>query len=139
MSKYINEIVSLRGEGRVMPAKRMPRESIVQQQFKEESDVNTIVRRFGMTPNLPKQVAEGVYGDFTGISSYEDALAQMRRAEEGFAKLDPRVRERFDNDPGRLVSFVQNSSLEEFKAVFDPQPVAPAVAGAVVPPVEPAG
>lgn len=138
MSRYVNEIVSLRAPGERMPAKVMPPESVTQQSFKEEVDVNTIVRRFGMNAGIPKGVAEGVYGDFTGISSYEDAVAQIDRAHSGFMRLPPEVRERFANDPGRLVQFAGSASLEEFKAVFDAPPVAPAAAPVVAPAVEPA-
>lgn len=93
-------------------------ESLVQQQFLEESDVNTIVRRFGLAPSVHADVAGGVYGDFTGIEDYQGAIAAIQRAEDGFMRLPPQVREKFDNDPGRLISMAHSMSEDQFLSVF---------------------
>jgi len=95
-------------------------ETLVQQHLKDEVDINTIVRRFGLTRDMPAGAAGGVYGDFTGISDYDGALEAIRRAREGFMVLPPEVRERFGNDPGRLIRFAQESSPEAFDAAMKP-------------------
>jgi len=108
-------------------------ESIVQQQFRDECDVNVIVRRFGGVP--PVQNEGGVYADFTGISDYETALERVRRAQEDFMKLDPKVRERYDNDPARFLNAaaaMSEGELDELSRAA--APVAP-----VPTPVDPAG
>jgi len=91
------------------------RVTIVQQQFIDEVDINTIVRRFGLTREMPSGVEGGVYGDFTGISDYESALAAVERAQEGFMTLDPEVREKFANDPGQYLAHVAGMSDEELE------------------------
>lgn len=88
--------------------------TVVQQHFQDEVDVNTIVRRFGLTREMPAGVAGGVYGDFTDISDYDSALARIRRADEGFMTLPPEVRERFGNDPSLLVRAASELSEAEF-------------------------
>lgn len=108
----------------------------VQQQFAQEVDINTIVRRYGITGELPFGNAGGVYGDFTGISDYASAVAAIQRAEEGFMTLPPEIRERFDNDPGALWQFAQGVSEEDFSAAVMPAAVPPPGFGDSPPPVE---
>lgn len=89
------------------------RESLVQQQFANEVDINTIIRRFGISRVMPSGAAGGVYGDFTGIVDYESAKAAIERAESGFLALPPDVRERFQNDPGVYLEHVDSLTDDE--------------------------
>lgn len=112
-------------------------ESLVQQQFRTECDVNTIVRRFGMVGSEALVGPQGVYGDFTGISDYESAVEAVNRAQAGFMALPAVVRERFGNDPARFLDWSGGRSLEEIAAGLS-EPAAP-VAPAPVPAVGPEG
>lgn len=98
--------------------------SLVQQHLVDEVDINTIVRRFGVTGHLPAGVPGGVFGDFSGVVDYEDAVAKVDRAREGFMTLPAEVRERFGNDPGRLVGFAQNVPEEMLHAELGLAPIA---------------
>lgn len=82
--------------------------SRAQQSFKEECDINEIVRRFGVTGQLPENVRVPQSGDFTGISDYQSALNAVIAAEDAFMELPAIVRERFDNDPQSLLEFVSD-------------------------------
>lgn len=75
-------------------------DSKVQQQFRNDCDPNTIVRRFGVTGQLGQVDLSGaaMYGDFTGINDLESALDRMERVNQTFMALPPEVRERFGND-----------------------------------------
>lgn len=95
--------------------------SLTQQQFAEETDINTIARRFGLTGELPAWRPEGVYGDFSGILDFESAVDRIARAREGFMRLPPEFRERFANDPGRLAREAAGLSQEEFNALVSPK------------------
>lgn len=109
-------------------------ETIVQQHFAEEVDINTIVRRFGMTAAMPAGVPGGIFGDFTGVTDYESAVAAIDRAKSGFMALPPDVRERFGNNPGNLIEYAQGVSLEDLEVDLRGEvPVVPPV----VPPVAP--
>lgn len=79
--------------------------SLAVQSQKEESDINTIVRRFGLTGQLPSNVRMPQYGDFTGIQSYQDALNAVLEAQNSFMTLPAHVRERFGHDPEKFVQF----------------------------------
>jgi len=85
-----------------------PEESVVQQQFAEECDINTIVRRFGLTGELPNGVAMPMVGDFTAVTDFQSAMNVVRQAEEAFMTLPGEVRARFVNDPQRVLQFLED-------------------------------
>lgn len=83
--------------------------SLAQQQFKEESDINTIVARFGISGIMPENFGMPASADFTNaITSYHEALNMVRMADEEFQSLPAYLRERFANDPQNLMDFVEN-------------------------------
>ena len=69
------------------------------QSQKEEADINTIVRNFGLTGVLPVGVRVPQYGDFTGTGDYRDCVEAVRAAQESFDKLPATLRAELDNDP----------------------------------------
>lgn len=85
--------------------------SLTVQDAAEDADVNTIARRFGLTgdPSL-LNVRAPTYGDFTGVTTYQDALTALQSAQASFSALPAEVRERFRNDPGAFVAFCSDSS-----------------------------
>lgn len=100
-----------------------------QQQFKEETDINTIVKRFGLTGQLPQNVKIPLGPDFIEATDYHQALNLMIEAEAGFMQLPADVRKRFDNDPGNFVAFVdddKNREEAEKLGIVLPKPKAPA-------------
>lgn len=83
-------------------------ESMVQQQFAKDSDINEIVRRFGLTGEMPPPRPEGYYGDFSQVTDFQSALYQLEIARIGFEELPPEVRENFGNDPAGFVDWLAN-------------------------------
>lgn len=79
--------------------------SLAQQQFKDEADINQIVRKFGVTGQIPVTARMPLSEDFVGITDYHSAMNSIIAADEAFNALAPEVRERFENDPGRFVKF----------------------------------
>ena len=89
-------------------------ESQVQQQFKNECDINYIVKRFlqtGQFVNM-RRPEEYSFGDFTGLD-YRTALDFVRSANEQFNTLDSHIRERFANNPYNLLQFLENPANRE--------------------------
>ncbi|AXH74981.1 MAG: internal scaffolding protein [Microviridae sp.] len=82
--------------------------SMTQQQFAAECDINEIVRRFGLTGELPDGYRPPVSGDFTNVGDFQSAMNAVRQAEESFMALPAGMRERFNNDPQQLIDFVSN-------------------------------
>lgn len=90
--------------------------SLTVQSQKEEADINTIVRRFGLTGELPQGVRVPSYGDFDVVNDYRSALEALDSAKRSFAAMPSEVRRRFDNDPGAFVEFCSDSrNLEEMR------------------------
>lgn len=80
--------------------------SLAQQHFKDECDINNILRQFNITGLLPEQTLSPRYGDFTGIGDYHTALNQVIAAEDEFMSLPATLRARFGNDPAQLIEFL---------------------------------
>lgn len=90
--------------------------SLAVQSQKEEADINTIVRNFGVTGVLPQNVRPPQYGDFTGVDDYRSAIEVARAAEEAFMKLPSDFRARLDNDPQQFLEFCGDArNLEEMR------------------------
>jgi phage internal scaffolding protein len=83
--------------------------TLTQQQFAEESDINTIVNNFLRSGELPDELSKPQFGDFTGVvDNYHDALNLVIAADDAFAALPAKIRARFDNDPAKYVDFFEN-------------------------------
>jgi len=83
--------------------------SLAQQHFKDECDINNILRQFNITGLLPEATLSPRYGDFTGIADYHSALNQVIAAEDEFMSLPATIRARFENDPAQLIDFLDKS------------------------------
>lgn len=95
-------------ESALPPAREDEAEFAAQQQFAQEVDINEIVRRFGLTGELPENVRVPQSGDFTGIGDYQSAMQAVRAAQESFMELPAEVRARFSNDPQALMVFMDD-------------------------------
>lgn len=85
-------------------------ESLASQSSFEESDINVLVRRFGLDGQLPVDVRAPTYGDFTGLKSYQESLDALLEAQASFMAMPAHVRAEFDNDPHRFVSFCSDDA-----------------------------
>jgi phage internal scaffolding protein len=84
--------------------------SLAQQHAKDESDINTIVKRFGLTGELPSGVRAPTYGDFTDATDYHTAMNAVIAADAAFMQLPADIRTRFNNDAGAFVDFVSDDN-----------------------------
>jgi phage internal scaffolding protein len=82
--------------------------SLAVQDQRDEVDINTIVRRFGLTGKLPDMPALPTYGDFADVTDYHSAMNAVVKANESFDSLPADIRARFHNDPGAFVDFCSN-------------------------------
>lgn len=86
-----------------------PEESLTHQEFAEESDINTIIDRFGIGEN-PIEIQQWVNNvDIADApNDYQSVMNQLNEARDQFMSLPAKVRSQFDNDPGRFVDFVSD-------------------------------
>ena len=87
--------------------------TLAQQHFKDECDINNILRQFNITGLLPESPLSPRYGDFTGIGDYHTALNRVIAAEDEFMALPALIRSRFDNDPAKLIDFLENQENKD--------------------------
>lgn len=84
--------------------------SLTKQAFAEECDINEILRRAANGQDVSNSLSNRIasYGDFTDMPDFREAMNTVAEAQSMFMQLDWRVRERFNNDPGRLIEFLQD-------------------------------
>lgn len=80
-------------------------ESMAIQSAKEECDINTIVKRFGIT-GVPANVAlPPALTDFQDAFDFQSSLDRLNEATRSFMSMTADTRARFLNDPHRFVAF----------------------------------
>lgn len=86
-----------------------------QQFLGDEVDINTIMAKYATHQVLPRlQGGPGMYGDFTGVTDYHTALIQIEEAQQAFMDLPAKIRNRFENEPQQLITFLENEdNLDE--------------------------
>lgn len=81
-------------------------EGLTKQSFRDECDINVIMSRYQQSGVLPVvSVREGRFVDAPS-TDYQEAMFQVADARSRFERLPARLRERFENDPGKLVAFL---------------------------------
>lgn len=126
--------------------------SMTKQSFKEECDINNIVKRFeltGVIDHLNQKAREGVYTDLPDPLDFQGALELVREAQDAFNSLPADIRARFQNDPEAFLSFTSDPSNQDEMiklglavdnrppAAAGSQPLEPPAAVPVPPPVPP--
>lgn len=117
------------------------------QSFANESDINSIMAKFHRTGVLvdPGKIStrKAFFGDVSGVVDFQTLQDTVLAANENFRNLPSEIRTRFGNNPGKLISFLEDAdNLDEAvelgivdappEPVVDPPVVPPAP---VVPPV----
>lgn len=87
---------------------KSPNRKPAQQQFKQDADINSIMRKFqrGEALNHVK-VYQGEYGIASPLDLHQ-AQNLIARANSMFADLPSNVRNEFKNEPAQFLEFVQN-------------------------------
>jgi len=79
------------------------------QSFKDECDVNNIMRKFEKTGLIDHvNNHQGEYGQFIGFDDYHTSLNQIQDAEASFMTIPAKIRAKFDNSAGKFLAFAQN-------------------------------
>lgn len=90
--------------------------SLAVQSQKDEADINTIVRNFGVTGQLPVGVKVPIYEDFDEIIDYRTAIERVREAEASFLAVPSELRERLGHDPQKFLEYCADpNNLEEMR------------------------
>jgi len=78
------------------------------QEFKNDADINSIMKKFqktGIITHVNKH--QGQYGDMSPQTLHE-SLNTVRTAETMFNELPSSIRNKFENQPGQFLEYVQD-------------------------------
>lgn len=117
--------------------------SRTKQEFREDCDVNVIIRRFTRTGTLPQPTQTPRFVDAANLPDLQGAMHIMIEAEKAFMSLPAIVRKEFDNSPHKFVEFATKAEnldkLREWGLAPMPAPEPkPAKVEIVNPPAPPA-
>lgn len=108
-------------------------ESLTQEQFAEESNINNIIRSYdrnGVIEHINR--GKAIYGDFSNVTDFSDALNQINQAKAEFMNIPSEIREKFQNDAGQFFKFASNpDNIEELREMGLAEPQRPAAMPAV--------
>lgn len=88
-------------------------QDLTHQQFKEDADINVLMKRFGVTGKMPMPSMLPFYGDFSQVGDFHGSMQMVRQAQEAFALLPASVRAKFHNSPSELVQFLHSEMSPE--------------------------
>lgn len=83
-----------------------------------QTDINAIIRKYDKTGSLV-HVTKSIprFDDVSGMADYKTALDTVLEAQSKFGELPSEVRSHFENDPHKLIEFLNNpeNQSEAFK------------------------
>lgn len=101
--------------------------SLAQQSARDETDINVIVKKFGLTGHMPQGLRIPRYGDFDQVDDFRVAYEMVAMADHAFLQLPAEVRVKFNNDPAAFVNFCEDpKNLDELRKMglaITPTPV----------------
>lgn len=85
---------------------KCPEKTRTKQSFKDECDINNILKKYQKTGQLPDMIRSNPqYGDFSDVVDYQTGLDIVNKAHTQFMALSADVRERFANSPEKFLQF----------------------------------
>lgn len=97
--------------GELKPAVRR-----VKQEFRDECDINNILKQYKLTGqirHISAKAALGAYQDLPDPIEFQDAMNLIISSEESFSTLPAHVRDRFGNDPIQFLEFMSNPANQD--------------------------
>jgi len=102
--------------------------SRTKQAFKKDADINFIMKKYRETGLLPSvRDRKPFYGDFTNAPDFLETQNRIAHTRQYFQQLPADVRDRFANDPARMLDFLANpeNDAEAVKLGLKEAPKAP--------------
>lgn len=96
-----------------LAALRCEDESLTQQSFTQDADINVIAKRFGLTEIPLSQLDPTHFRDTTHDPDLNQVLTYRNEARERFAALPEKIKRRFHYNPSELWNFVNDPENSE--------------------------
>lgn len=111
---YPDQVWNTREDGTLDVATIVKGPSLTQQQFKDECDINNILKSYTETGTINHiNRRNHLFGDFSEVPDFQNSLELVRYAEQQFRDLPAKVRARFQNDPAQLVAFCNDPKNQQ--------------------------
>jgi len=85
-------------------------QSRTKSEFKDECNINNIVKQCIKTGVMPSGTRQPMFEDFSNVGSYNDAVTQVAEANSTFEGLPSEIREKFDHSVQNLIDFIGDES-----------------------------
>lgn len=108
-----NQKITVRKNGTIDIVSLNSEPTLTQQQFKEQCDINNIIKHYTQTGELPLSKKVGQFLDVSNVQDYHSALNTVYEAQKAFDDLPSNIRSKFENDPNQLLSFIEDDSNYE--------------------------
>lgn len=89
--------------------------SRTKQSFRDECDINNILKQYrvsGMLRHVSAKADQGAYQDLPDDMDYQTSINTVMRAQEAFATLPSKIRNQFENDPAKFLTFMADPANE---------------------------
>ena len=85
-------------------------ETMTQQQFAKDCDVNNILK-FHMQSGTPLPISDRMnnFMDVSNVTEYQKSLQTVYEAQKAFDQLPSDIRAKFENSPEQLISFMEDA------------------------------
>ncbi len=87
--------------------------SLAIQSAKDDADINVMMKRFGITGQIPQVPVPPTPKDFESVFDFQSAMNVILAGQKSFMALNADVRARFNNDPARFLEFIKPENAEE--------------------------
>ncbi|UDN67592.1 internal scaffolding protein [robinz microvirus RP_62] len=95
--------------------------SLTKQEFKDECDINNIIKQYsvtGMIRHVSAKAVMGTYEDLPDPLDFQESLAVVEHASASFMSLPAKLRDRFNNEPRDFLAFCSNpDNLAEMRSL----------------------
>lgn len=112
--------------------------SMTAQEFRDEVDINSLVSLFLRT-GIPQAPVPSQFVEFAERFDFQSAMNGLVQAKNQFAAMPSNIRDRFQNDPSRLMAFLADSDnrleAEKLGLILTPPAPVPAPIPVENPPV----
>jgi phage internal scaffolding protein len=87
---------------------------MTEQCHKDQCDIMNIINQYDRTGLLTHiNTSKAEFGDYSGDNDYQKNLNMVMEAQENFMQLPSKVRQEFDNDPGKFLAFASDEKNAE--------------------------
>lgn len=100
--------IEKREDGSLRVSEENNEPSRTEQNHEGRINIHKIMERYRNSGTIPVANGTPLYGDFTDLIDFQTAKNRIIEAEKAFMRMPARIRARFDNDPGKMIGFLND-------------------------------